>query len=98
MAGKFTVDLEELSRTASFLKDAAASYQRISVQLMDRATHMGAAYDSDDNRASVTQIQGCTSDLRMMAQRLNDTADMLMQQRHNYEERMEGNIAAVRRL
>ena len=98
MAGKFTVDLEELSRTASFLKDAAASYQRISAQLMDRATHMGAAYDSDDNRAFVMQIQGCTSDLRVMAQWLNDTADMLMQQRHNYEERMEGNIAAVRRL
>lgn len=98
MSGKFTVDPQELQSTANFLSNAAESYKRIYTELMNKASNMGAAYDSDDNRAFVSQIQGCTGDLRAMAQRLEDTADILMQQKSNYEQQSEANIAAVRRL
>lgn len=98
MIGRFAVDPQELQTTATFLKDAAESYQRIYTELMNVAGNMGAAYDSEDNRAFVEKIHGCTGELRAMAERLEQTADILMQQKTNYERQTEANISAVRRL
>ena len=59
---------------------------------------MGSAYDSEDNRVFVSQIQSCTVELQNMAERLSKTAGILLNQKANYEKQTEANVSAARRL
>lgn len=98
MSGKFTVDTSELGNVAALLRSSAEDYDRIGKQLLQEATGMGSAYDSDDNRAFVSQIQGCCDDLQAMVKKLQSIAAVLDKQKQVYVTVTEHNTEQVRKL
>ena len=98
MAGNFSLDPNELREVAAFLRQSAEEYGSISKQLMNAATTMGSAYDSDDNRAFVSQIEGCTGDLNNMVAKVKQQAQVLKKQADFLEKLTSDNTAAVRQL
>lgn len=89
---------EEMERTANTLREIAESYAGIYTKLMEDAETMGAAWDGADNLAFVEQITGFTEKLRAMSENLVTAAEMIDQQRMNYINRQNDNIAQVKKL
>lgn len=95
---RIMTDPEQIKSASMVLKTASEEYLSIAKNLMNAATTMGSAYDSDDNRAFVNQIQGCTEDLNKMAQKLAQQAEILAKQANMYIATTEANIQAVKTL
>lgn len=89
---------EEMKKAAQKLLELSETYTEIYSQLMQEASTMGAAWDGADNLAFVEQIQGFTEELKAMATKLSTAGQTLDQQRANYVERQEDNIAQVKKL
>lgn len=98
MGKTFSVDPQGLNEAVKRLSDLSQRYAEISKQLMQRAETMGSAWDAPDNLAFVAQIQGLTDDLNMMAKKLQSDSEALAQQSQRYQQRMEENIAQVKKL
>ena len=98
MAGKITVNPNELEEAAAFLRQSAEEYDSIAKKLMNAATTMGSAYESDDNKAFVTQIEGCADDLKKMVVKVRQQAEVLDKQAKAFEETTAANVTAVKNL
>jgi len=98
MADKIKVNPDELEEAAAFLRQSAEQYDSIAKKLMNAATTMGSAYDSDDNKAFVAQIEGCTDDLNRMVEKVRHQADVLHKQAEAYVDTTIANVAAVKNL
>lgn len=89
---------EVLKKTANDLKQLAETYQSIYKQLINQARTMGNAWQSPDNLAFVTQIEGFCEDLDKMKARLENASQTTMRQATNYSETIAHNIAQIKRL
>ncbi|MCH4168330.1 MAG: WXG100 family type VII secretion target [Streptococcaceae bacterium] len=89
---------EVLKKTSNELKSLADSYQNIYTQLMNQARTMGAAWQSQDNLAFVSQIEGFCEDLEKMKASLENVSQITMRQATNYSETIAHNIAQIKRL
>lgn len=92
------LSLDDMARAARKMKSFSESYTDISTKLLREAGSMGAAWDGEDNRAFVEQINGFSEDMQKMAGRLAATGQALERQRANYLARQEANMTAVRKL
>ncbi len=92
------LSLDDMARAAQKLKRISERYTDISTKLLQEAGAMGAAWDGEDNRAFVEQINGFSEDMQKMAGRLAAAGQALERQRANYLARQEANLTAVRRL
>lgn len=98
MGKSFTVDDDALNNASKELAEISANYTRISTQLMDKASTMGAAWDADDNLAFVSQITGFCDDMKNMASKLQNASEIIAQQSKNYSTHKEDNITQVRKM
>lgn len=98
MSGQFSVDPQELANVVRQIRRNAEEYNGIAKRLLETATTMGAAYDSDDNRAFVNQIEGCSNDLTAMVNKLNQIAQIVDTQRNDFETVSEHNATEVKKL
>ena len=73
-------------------------YTEIYSRLMQQAETMGEAWQGADNLAYVEQINGFCDNLRGMSEKLQEAGDILLQQKTNYVNRQEDNIAQVKKL
>ncbi len=71
MGKTLRVDPAQLQTASRTLSSLSSRYSGISAQMMQKADNMGSAWDSEDNRAFVTQIDGFCEDLKQMAQTVN---------------------------
>lgn len=65
---------------------------------MNQARTMGGAWQSQDNLAFVSQIEGFCEDLEKMKARLENVSQVTMRQATNYSETIAYNIAQIKRL
>ena len=98
MGKTFSVDVEALNNGSKELADISENYSRISAQLMDKASTMGAAWDAEDNLAFVSQITGFCDEMKTMAGKLKQSSEILASQAKNYQTHLEDNISQVRKL
>lgn len=98
MGKTLRVEPAQLSTASKTLSSLSSEYTSISSQMMQKADNMGSAWDSEDNKAFVSQIDGFCEDLRNMAQKLESASEMLRLQYDNYENRKNDNIAQVKKL
>lgn len=98
MGKVLTTDTQAMKENASKLEEISAAYTEIYTQLMQKAETMGSAWDSEDNLAFVTQITGFSDDLKLMATKLQNAAEILRQQSTNYETLVNENVASVKKL
>lgn len=89
---------DQLEATAKTLEDNSAVYTQIYQQLLQEAETMGAAWEGVDNQAFVEQIKGFTDDLKQMAQRLLDAAEVIRTEKEGYIARQDTNVTEVRKL
>lgn len=94
----FSVEPQALIETAGKLSGASEEYERIYKQLIQVATSMGQAYDSEDNRRFVSSIEGCCAALQEMANTLRTASETLNQGAKNYTSTEEHNTQAAGRL
>lgn len=94
----FSVDPQALKGTASKLSGASEEYERIYKQLIQVATSMGQAYDSEDNKRFVSSIEGCCTALQAMADKLRTASETLTRDAENYLSTEEFNAQAAGRL
>lgn len=88
----------ELKSTAKEIEASANNYQKISQELMQKATEMGDAWKGTDNQAYVKQIKGFTEDLNNIVKKLKRVSEALEKQSENYTKRQDSNIENVGRL
>lgn len=98
MGKSLKVEPGRLSEASKALSGLSAKYSGISKQMMAKADNMGNAWDSEDNKAFVAQIDGFCEDLNQMARKLESASEMLNLQYQNYENRKNDNIAQVKKL
>ena len=98
MGKTFSVDPQVLLNASTTIEGISNSYSDIAQQLMQKAQTMGAAWDSEDNLAYVSQITGFTDDLKAMAAKLMTASQTLKQQSTNYTTRKDDNISSVKKL
>ncbi len=94
----FTVTPAELGKAANQLRGISENYTSLYKNLFEKVQAMGAAWDSDDNLAFVSQINGFCDDLQKMALKLQTAASALDMQKSNYEDRLNSNVNEVRKL
>lgn len=94
----FTTDPAVLNEKATKLNQFAEEYDSIRAQLRQSATSMGAAYDSDDNRAFTVRIEEFCVDLQGMSDKLRTAAQTLNQQAGLYTSQEAENRDWARRL
>ena len=98
MGKKIRVTPEELETASQKLSGYSETYTEIYTQLLQEAGTMGEAWEGEDNLAFVDQINGLLEELKSMAQKLMTGSEALHQQKTNYVQRQEANIAQVRKL
>lgn len=98
MGKSIRVEPQQLQTASKALSSLSSKYSGISSQMMQKADHMGNAWDSEDNKAFVAQIDGFCEDLKQMTQKLDSASEMLRLQYDNYENRKNDNIAQVKKL
>lgn len=98
MGKTLRVEPAQVSAASKTLSSLSSKYSSIASQMMQKADNMGSAWDSEDNKAFVTQIDGFCEDLKQMAQKLESASEMLNLQYQNYENRKNDNIAQVKKL
>ncbi len=100
MAGKQinVASFEEMEKASKTLSELSQTYTDIYKQLMQDASTMGAAWEGADNQAFVERITGFTDNLQKMADKLSVASQALKQQKDNYVNRQESNIAQVGKL
>lgn len=89
---------EQLEAASKKLHEYAINYTEIYSRLMQQAETMGEAWQGADNLAYVEQINGFCDNLRAMSEKLQEAGDILLQQKTNYVNRQEDNIAQVKKL
>ena len=94
----FTVDTDDLRKAASKFTQYSQDYTGVYNRLLNAARTMGGAWDSDDNRSYVDQINGFCEELKAMAAHLDNAALSLNQQAGNYETTRDNNIAGSKQL
>lgn len=94
----FTVDTADLRTAAKKFSDLAQEYTSVYTRLLNAASTMGGAWDSDDNLSYVNQINGFCEELKAMTAHLQKSAQSLNQQAGNYETTRENNIAGSKQL
>jgi len=94
----FTVDPTAINQKATMLSQYADKYEGISTQLRQAATTMGAAYDSADNKAFVSRIEQCVTDLKNMAAKLRAASETLKGQSGMYVDQENANTQQANRL
>ncbi len=92
------VESTRIQAASKTLSSLSGKYSGIAAQMMQKADNMGNAWDSEDNKAFVAQIDGFCEDLRQMSQKLQSASEMLALQYQNYENRKNDNIAQVKKL
>ena len=92
------VSPEQLEQASRKLAGHSQTYSQIYQQLLQEASTMGSAWEGEDNLAFVSQINGFCDELKMMADKLQIASEALMQQRTNYKNRQDDNIAQVKQL
>ena len=100
LANAFLPFLQSLlgKKAGKKLHEYAISYTEIYSRLMQQAETMGEAWQGADNLAYVEQINGFCDNLRGMSEKLQEAGDVLLQQKMNYVNRQEDNIAQVKKL
>ena len=98
MGKRIRVTPEELKKASTQLEGISKDYTSLYNQLMREATTMGEAWEGEDNLAFVNQISGFCEELKAMADKLQTASDALLQQKENYQNRQEANIAQVKKL
>ncbi len=94
----FTTDYGTLDQKAARLEEHANQYEAISKQLHTTATSMGNAYESEDNKAFVTQIEAMCRDLQALVERLRNASGVLKAQANMYRQQEASNTSAANSL
>ena len=94
----FSVEPQALKGTAAKLNDQAGEYERIYKQLIQVASSMGQAYDSEDNKKFVASIEGCCTALQEMANQIRNASEILSQASTGYSTTEEHNAQQASRL
>lgn len=94
----FQVDPQQLINASGKLADYAGQYRQAAKQLFDAASTMGAAWEGEDNKSFVTQINGLSDDLENMAKKMDSASQALKQQATNYQQKQDANTSGVRTL
>ena len=89
---------DDIEKASQKLLSLSQTYTEIYTQLMQSASTMGPAWEGADNQAFVEQITGFTEELKSMADKLSVSSEALHKEKQNYVERMDGNIANVKKL
>ncbi len=98
MGKSVNVEPERLLEASKVMSDLSTKYSGISKQMMAKADNMGNAWNSEDNKAFVAQIDGFCEDLNQMVRKLESASEMLSLQYQNYDNRKNDNIAQVKKL
>lgn len=88
----------ELEATSKKLENHGQTYKNIYTRLLNCANTMGTAWEGADNQAFVQQIQGFADELKFMSEKLIEDSKLLHQQKENYVQRQDDNIAQVKKL
>ena len=88
-------DMEKASKQ---LQQHADTYKDIYTKLLRIASTMGSAWEGADNQAFVNQINGFADNLKFMSDHLSQDSKLLHQQKTNYVNRQDDNIAQVKKL
>lgn len=94
----FSVDPSALQSASTKLAAASSEYERIYKQLIQTATSLGSAYESEDNKAFVSKIEGCCAALQGMANELMNNSARLAKIAQNYTDTMEHNVSEASKL
>lgn len=89
---------DDIEKASQKLLSLSQTYTEIYTQIMQSASTMGTAWEGADNQAFVEQITGFTEELKSMADKLSVSSEALHKEKQNYVERMDGNIANVKKL
>ncbi|OCA87676.1 hypothetical protein A8F94_07420 [Bacillus sp. FJAT-27225] len=98
MGKRIRVTPQELETASKKMAELSQTYTGIYTQLMQVAGTMGEAWEGEDNLAFVDQINGFNDDLKSMADKLQTASQALANQKANYAQRQEANMAGVRKL
>lgn len=98
MGKTIIADPSKIRVASDRMSELSQTYSSISKQLMNNASTMGEAWQGEDNLAFVNQVSGFAEDLQNMAQKLQQGAEILMQQANNYTNRQESIISATKGL
>lgn len=89
---------ERLKSAAEKIGQLSNEYQTIYNQLIQQARTMGSSWDSADNKAFVSQIEGFCDDLKQMKNKLDYGQKMICQQSLNYVQIQNHNLAQIKKL
>ena len=95
---QFQVEAQQLVTASGKLAEYANQYRQYAKQLFDAASTMGAAWEGEDNKSFVTQINGLTDDLENMAKKMDNASQTLKQQATNYQQKQDANTSGVKSL
>lgn len=98
MGKSFTVTPEELDSASKKLQQNAETFTEIYKQLLQKSNTMAEAWQGEDNLKFVERINGITTELQQMAEKLTTASQTLQKQKESYVQRQEANIAAINKL
>lgn len=94
----FSVQTDDLRSKASALNQHAEEFDTICAKLKAAATSMGTAYESDDNKAYVSNIEAFCVDLKNLSNRLRNASAIITAQADDYDDRESNNTVKAKRL
>ncbi|MBQ6679226.1 MAG: hypothetical protein IJM76_04315 [Lachnospiraceae bacterium] len=96
--GAFSTDPLILKERGGQLKGYSEEYLKIGNEILNAATTMGQAYDSQDNRVFVEQINEFYRALQEMAKKLENAGEILNVQSQLYTAREDENTSIAQKL
>ena len=94
----FTVQPETLRQKARQLESQAEQYDSMRNKLLNTATSMGAAYQSEDNKKYVARITDFCQQMREVSEKMRNGARVLMSQADGYEQTQSRNASDASKL
>ena len=95
---QISVQTDDLRSKASALDQHAEEFDSICAKLKAAATSMGSAYESNDNKMYVSNIEAFCVDLKNLSNRLRNASAIITGQAGDYDDRESNNTDIAKRL
>lgn len=89
---------EELDKAAQNLEGISQNYTGIYNKLFQEISYIRKGWDGKDVDAYTEQINGFCQELKAMADKVANAAEILRKQSQNYKNTVDSNISAVKKL
>ncbi len=87
-----------MEKASSELMAQAESYRLIAGNMTDSARSLEAFWKGSDQEAYILEIEKMNAELKRLADRLENEAQILKKEKNNYLVRQENNITAIKRF